>query len=114
MAIGILLLLALTALAYAVFSQSFLNWLALLGKRKLRANFLEGARIVTLNLWQVGLLGLIQAGIWILGFLLCCVGLVAAWPLGICISTTAYRQLFGTEARPDFPGPIRPVPPLSG
>jgi hypothetical protein len=113
-AIVILLLLALTALAYAAFSQSFLNWLALLGERKLRANFLEGARIVTLNLWQVGLLGLIQAGILTLGFLLCCVGLVAAWPLGICISTTAYRQLFGNQARADFVGPAPSPDPVSG
>ena len=112
---GVVLLLVLVlVLSYAAFSQSFLNWLALLGNQGPLAHILGGGRVVTANLWQVGLLGLIQAGIWILGFLLCCVGLVAAWPLGICISTTAYRQLFATEARPDFVEPSLPAPPFSG
>ena len=46
--------------------------------------------------WWVVLLLIVDAVIIVIGTLLCGVGLLAAAPIVACITTAAYRQLFGT------------------
>lgn len=91
------LLVGLLVLTYLLVGQTFLPWLALLSNQGPVTSLTGGHRMVDRQWWWVGLLLLVQSGILLLGFLLCGIGLLAAWPLSLCISTAAYRQLFGAE-----------------
>jgi hypothetical protein len=90
---------AIACLLYLLVGQSFLPWLALLEGPGPLATLQRGRSVVDPQWWQVLLLGLLQALILLVGALLCGVGLLAAAPLAVCISTAAYRQLFGSEDR---------------
>ena len=48
------------------------------------------------------LLLIVESLILLIGLLLCGVGLLAASPVVFCVSTAAYRQLFGNEDTTGF------------
>lgn len=87
------------ALIYLLVGQSFLPWVALLEGPGPLASLQRGRTVVDRQWWWVLLLGLVQGFILLIGALLCGVGLLAAAPLALCISTAAYRQLFGAHDR---------------
>ncbi|MDI9407179.1 MAG: hypothetical protein QM522_10790 [Chitinophagaceae bacterium] len=90
---------ALVVLIYLLVGQSFLPWVALLEGPGPLATLQRGREGVDPQWWWVLLLALLQGAILLVGALLCGVGLLAAAPLAVCISTAAYRQLFGSEDR---------------
>ena len=90
---------ALVVLIYLLVGQSFLPWVALLEGPGPLATLQRGREGVDPQWWWVLLLALLQGAILLVGALLCGVGLLAAAPLVVCISTAAYRQLFGSEDR---------------
>jgi uncharacterized membrane protein len=53
--------------------------------------------VVDPSWWWVVLLLIVDAVILVIGTLLCGVGLLVAAPVVACITTAAYRQLFGCE-----------------
>lgn len=63
------------------------------------------------QLGQVILLIFAETAVFAIGFLACCLGLLVAIPLMTCISTAAYRQIFGTE---DRTGLLAEEPPAGG
>lgn len=101
---GALALLGL--LVYAQVNQHFLVQLAALeGNGPLRT-LRRGRAVVDRHWWAVlALLGL-ESLLLLAGLLAVIVGLVVAVPLVVCVSTAAYRQLFGATAPAlaDLPG----------
>jgi uncharacterized membrane protein len=90
---------AVLLLVYLSVGQTFLPWLALLGGQGPLETLQQGRSTVDPQWWQVLLLALVQSLIVLVGLLLCGVGLLAAAPVAICVSTAAYRQLFGADDR---------------
>lgn len=89
----------LLLVVYLSVGQTFLPWLALLGGQGPLETLQRGRTTVDPQWWQVLLLALVQSVIVLIGLLLCGVGLLAAAPVAICVSTAAYRQLFGADDR---------------
>ncbi|MFM7676351.1 MAG: hypothetical protein ACKO5F_12395 [Synechococcus sp.] len=89
----------LGVLVYLAVTQKFLTQVSLLeGSGPIEA-IQRGRRVVDPQWGQVFLLGLVEAGVLLLGLLACFVGVFVAIPVVACIGTAAYRQIFGTEDR---------------
>ena len=57
----------------------------------------RGRDAVDPSWWWVVLLLIVETIILVIGVLLCGVGLLVAAPVVACVTTAAYRQLFGSE-----------------
>ena len=79
---------------YLMVSQHFLMFLALLQDESPLSNIGGGREVVDRSWGWVLLLLIAEVAILLIGTLLCGVGLLAAFPLTLCVSTAAYRQLF--------------------
>ncbi len=90
---------AIAVTLYLLVGQVFLPWVSLLEGPGPLATLQRGRAVVDRQWWMVVLLGLVQGAIMLAGTLLCGVGLLAAAPVAVCISTAAYRQLFGAADR---------------
>jgi uncharacterized membrane protein len=88
---------ALVVLVYLAVNQTFLSQIALLQGPGPWATVARGREVVDPQWGRVLLLILLDALLLFVGVLLCFVGLLAAAPLVACVSTAAYRQLFGSE-----------------
>ena len=78
-------------------NQVFLPWISLAENLGPLDTIQRGWNVVNPAWGMVMILGVMEFLIILLGTLLCFVGLLAAAPVVICISTAAYRQLFGSE-----------------
>ena len=87
---------------YLAVNQKFLPWIALIQDGNPFDTIQSGRSGVDPSWWSVVLLLIIEALILLVGLILCCVGLLAAFPVVICISTAAYRQIFGSEDSTGF------------
>ena len=87
---------------YLGINQKFLPWIALLQKGNPIDTIQRGRAGVDPSWWWLLLLLIVESLILLVGLLLCGVGLLAAAPVVICISTAAYRQLFGTDDAREF------------
>jgi hypothetical protein len=90
-------LILVTGAVYLAVSQAFLPQVALLHDDHPFEALARGRQVVDPVWSDVVLLGLLNAGLLIVGVLACLVGLVVAVPVVLCVSTAAYRQLFGPE-----------------
>ncbi|MCT0225237.1 hypothetical protein [Synechococcus sp. CS-1328] len=90
------LLAALVVLIYVVINQKFLAQLTLLEGRGPIDTFQRGRAVVDPQWGQVLLLSLAEFAVMLLGLMACVVGIFVAIPVVACISTAAYRQVFGT------------------
>ena len=70
--------------------------MALLEERSPFETVQRGRDAVDPSWWWVVLLLIVDAVIIVIGTILCGVGLLVAAPVVACITTAAYRQLFGT------------------
>ncbi|KEF42529.1 MAG: hypothetical protein ER33_05630 [Cyanobium sp. CACIAM 14] len=100
--LGVLLL----VLIYLTINQSFLTQIVLFEHTGARATLERGRDLVDPSWLMVLLLNLIESLLMLLGLLACLVGFFVAWPLVVCISTAAYRQLVLASGSPD-PLPAR-------
>ncbi|EAQ70551.1 putative conserved membrane protein [Synechococcus sp. RS9909] len=82
---------------YLSVNQKFLPYVALLEQRGPFETVQRGRDVVDPSWWWVVLLLIVDAVIIVIGTLLCGVGLLVAAPVVACITTAAYRQLFGSE-----------------
>ena len=82
---------------YLGINQKFLPWIALLQEGNPFDTIQRGRAGADPSWWWVVLLLIVELVILIIGAALCGVGLLAAGPVVICISTAAYRQLFGSD-----------------
>lgn len=82
---------------YLSVNQKFLPYVALLEQRGPLETVQRGRDVVDPSWWWVVLLLIVDALILVIGTLLCGVGLLVAAPVVACITTAAYRQLFGSE-----------------
>lgn len=96
---GVLLL---VGAIYLTVSQAFLPQLALLHDDHPFAALARGFQEVAPAWPQVVQLMALTLGLLVVGLMAAVVGLFVAWPLVVCISTAAYRQLFGPEDRNGF------------
>ncbi|MEA5475894.1 hypothetical protein VB716_16875 [Synechococcus sp. CCY9201] len=90
------LLVALLVLIYVVINQKFLAQVSLLEGLGPISAIQRGRAVVDPQWGQVLLLGLAEFAVMLLGLMACVVGLFVAIPVVACISTAAYRQVFGT------------------
>ncbi len=90
-------LVAFGVVLYLAVSQKFLAQIALLEGRGPLESITRGRRLIDPQWGSVLLLGVIEFLVLLVGLLACVVGLFAAAPVVMCISTAAYRQIFGTE-----------------
>ena len=79
---------------YLMVNQHFLMFLALLQDESPLSNLGRGREVVDPSWGWVLLLLIVEFAIVIIGAVLCGVGLLTAFPLTLCVSTAAYRQLF--------------------
>jgi hypothetical protein len=93
------ILAAVVVLIYLAVNQKFLSQIALLEGPGAWATLRRGREVVDPQWGRVLLLALLEVVLILVGFLLCLVGVLAAAPLVACVSTAAYRQLFGSEDR---------------
>jgi hypothetical protein len=93
------ILAAVVVLIYLMVNQKFLSLIALLEGPGAWGSLARGREVVDPQWGRVLLLALLEALLLLAGFLLCLVGLLAAVPLVACVSTAAYRQIFGSEDR---------------
>ena len=82
---------------YLGINQKFLPWIALLQEGNPFDTIQRGRAGADPSWWWVVLLLIVELVILVIGAALCGVGLLAAGPVVICISTAAYRQLFGSD-----------------
>jgi len=98
-------LVAIPMIAVAIFylwlviTQKFLVQVALLGNRRPADSLRSGINVVNPSWWMVLWLAIVEGVIQVIGALFHFGGLVAVVPVILCISTAAYRQLFGAEDR---------------
>jgi hypothetical protein len=92
---------------YLGLGQLFLPWVSLLQGPGPLATLAQGRRVVDPHWARVLLLALAEALLLFAGFLACLVGFFVAHPVVVCVSTAAYRQLFGTD---DGTGTLRAPP----
>ena len=88
---------ALILFIYLTVNQKFLPYVALLEQRGPFESVQRGRDAVDPSWWWVVLLLIVETIILVIGVLLCGVGLLEAAPVVACITTAAYRQLFGSE-----------------
>jgi uncharacterized membrane protein len=88
---------ALILFIYLTVNQKFLPYVALLEQRGPFESVQRGRDAVDPSWWWVVLLLIVETIILVIGVLLCGVGLLVAAPVVACITTAAYRQLFGSE-----------------
>lgn len=100
-------LLLLAGALYLSLSQAFLPQVALLREDHPFAALARGFEVVGPAWPQVVLLTLLTTGLLVVGLLAAVVGIVVAMPVVVCVSTAAYRQLFGTT---DHTGFLRSLP----
>jgi hypothetical protein len=93
------ILAAVVVLIYLAVNQKFLSQIALIEGPGAWGTIGRGRQVVDPQWGRVLLLALLEALLLMVGLLLCLVGLLAAAPLVVCVSTAAYRQLFGSEDR---------------
>ena len=97
------------ATIYLSVNQKFLVQIALLEGRGPAAVVARGRRLIDPHWPLMLLLSVVEALLLLLGILACFVGLFVAWPVVVCITTAAYRQLLGEEgvaqAQPVGSGP---------
>jgi hypothetical protein len=91
------LLVAIGVMLYLAVNQKFLAQIALLEGKGPLESIAQGRRLIDPQWGSVLLLGVIEILVLLLGLLAFFVGLFAAAPVVMCISTAAYRQIFGTE-----------------
>jgi uncharacterized membrane protein len=82
---------------YLAVNQKFMAQLALLEGTGPIESIARGRARLDPQWGSVLLLGLLEIGLILLGLLACVVGLLVAVPVILCISTAAYRQVFGSE-----------------
>ena len=80
-------------------TQKFLIQVSLLGTPQATNTIGSGVNVVNPSWWMVLWLGIIEGVIHVIGGLFSYGGLLVVVPLVLCISTAAYRQLFGDEDR---------------
>jgi hypothetical protein len=85
--------LVLVWIFYLSISQKFLFQIAVVEEQGPVANLKRGRQLVDSQWPMVMILQLIEGLVMLIGALACFVGLFVAWPLAVCISTAAYRQL---------------------
>ena len=88
---------ALILFIYLTVNQKFLPYVALLEQRGPFESVQRGRDAVDPSWWWVVLLLFVETIILVIGVLLCGVGLLVAAPVVACVTTAAYRQLFGSE-----------------
>jgi hypothetical protein len=89
----------LAATLYLSVSQAFLPQVALLHDDHPFDALAQGPRVVDPAWWRVAELLTLNVVLLLAGLLACGVGLLVAIPLVSCVSTAAYRQLFGPDDR---------------
>ena len=87
---------------YLGVNQKFLPFIATVEEGNPLDKIQRGRDVVDPSWWWMLLLLIVEVVILGIGLLLNGVGLLVASPLVICISTAAYRQLFGTEDQTGF------------
>ena len=95
-------LVAAIVFIYLGVNQKFLPFIAAVQNGDPLDNIQCGRAYVDPSWWWMLLLLIVEVVILGIGLLLNGVGLLVASPLVICISTAAYRQLFGTEDQTGF------------
>jgi hypothetical protein len=80
-------------------TQKFLVQVALLGTSKATHTLGSGINVVNPSWWMVLWLGIVEGVIQAIGGLFSYGGLLVVVPVVLCISTAAFRQLFGAEDR---------------
>lgn len=80
---------------YLTINQKFLVQIALLEDRGPVAIVMRGRQLIDPHWPLLLLLVVVEALLILLGILACFVGLFVAWPVVVCITTAAYRQLLG-------------------
>jgi hypothetical protein len=80
-------------------SQKFLIQVSLLGTANPTKTIGSGVNVVNPSWWMVLWLGIIEGVVHTIGGLFSYGGLLVVVPLVLCISTAAFRQLFGAEDR---------------
>lgn len=80
-------------------SQKFLVQVSLLGSRRPLDSLRSGINVVNPSWWMVLWLAVVEGVIQAIGALFSYGGLVVVVPVILCISTAAYRQLFGSDDR---------------
>ncbi len=91
-------------LVWLAITQKFLVQVSLLGGRRPVESLRSGVHVVNPSWWTVLWLGLVEGVIHAIAALFNYGGLVVVMPLILCITTAAYRQLFGTEDRSGLVG----------
>jgi hypothetical protein len=98
---GVLLLvllgLLLVATIYLSINQKLLVQITLLEKAGPLGAVQRGRRLIDPHWPLMLLLAVVEGVLMLLGILACFVGFFVAWPVVVCISTAAYRQLAGPE-----------------
>jgi len=89
-------LVLLALVIYLLVNQNFLAQVALLEGHGPVSTLQRGRRVVDPAWSQVLLLALLEAVLVLAGIAAFLVGFLVAWPVLVCISTAAYRQLFGS------------------
>ena len=84
---------------WLVITQKFLVQVALLGNQRPADSLRSGINVVNPSWWMVLWLAIVEAVINAIGALFSYGGLVVVIPVILCISTAAYRQLFGAQDR---------------
>jgi len=93
----VVLLIAAGLTFYIQVNQTFLGFLAVVKGLGPIATLQEGFQTVQGQWWAVLGLLVMQLGVILLGALACGFGLLAAIPVVVCSTASAYRQLFGTD-----------------
>ena len=93
----VVLLIAAGLTIYIQVNQTFLGFLAVVKGLGPIATLQEGFQTVQGQWWAVLGLLVMQLGVILLGALACGFGLLAAIPVVVCSTASAYRQLFGTD-----------------
>ena len=93
----LVLLIAAGLTIYIQVNQTFLGFLAVVKGLGPIATLQEGFQTVQGQWWAVLGLLVMQLGVILLGALACGFGLLAAIPVVVCSTASAYRQLFGTD-----------------
>jgi hypothetical protein len=89
---------------WLVITQKFLVQVSLLGCQRPADSLRSGVNVVNPSWWMVLWLAIVEAVINSIGALFSYGGLVVVVPVILCISTAAYRQLFGSDDRTGLVG----------
>ncbi|WP_216901599.1 hypothetical protein [Synechococcus sp. CCY 9618] len=90
-------LVAFAVVIYLAVNQKFLAQIALLQGAGPIESIARGRALLDPQWGSVLLLALVEFAIALLGLLACFVGLLVAVPVILCVSTAAYRQVFGSD-----------------